>query len=139
MKSPNARGRLMDLVLVVSLTVVAVFFLPSLSAWCAAVSLHLGRTLFWVHSIALGHLLPHLVIGGLLGFIAACLVRHRKLSVALLPSVLLCLFYVLYLSFGPYPYPWGQSRQDLVLIASWLLLVITSFLCARWILGRRSA
>jgi hypothetical protein len=137
MKSSSTKDWLIDSCIVVGLSGIAAFLLPLVSAWCDALSLHLGRTLFQIHSVAVGDLLPHVVIGFFLGFAAAWFIRHRWLSLALLPSVLICAFYALYLSFGPYPYPWGQSRHDFVLVVGWVLLVTASFLCARLVLRRR--
>ena len=139
MKNPNTKDWLIDSLIVVCLTGIAVFLLPLVSAWFVGISLHLGRTLYWVHSIALGDLLPHIIIGCLLGLVTAWLIRHRTLSVASLPAVLFCIFYGLYFSFGPEPYSWGQSRRDSVLVCSWLLLIIASLFCARFILQRRAA
>ena len=139
MKTPSTKDWLIDSLVVVCLTSVAVFLLPLVSAWFVGISLHLGRTLFWVHSIALGDFLPHIIIGCMLGLVTAWFIRHRALSVALLPAVLLCIFYVLYFSFGPEPYSWGQSRHDFVIICSWLLLIIAALFCARLVLQRRAA
>ena len=133
MKNPSVRDWLIDFVVVVCLPAVAVFLLPLFTAWFTPTSLRFGQIAFF----AVGQLLPHTVIGCSLGVVAARLIRHRTVYVALLPSVLVCGFYVLYLSFGPIAYHWAQSRYDFVLIASWLLLVTASFLCARFILRRR--
>jgi hypothetical protein len=139
MKNTSTKNCLIDSLIVGCLTCVAVFVLPLVSAWFVTISLHLGRTLFWVHSIALSDLLPHAIIGCLLGLVTALLVRHRKLSVALLPAVLICIFYVFYLSFGSDPYHWGQSWHDFVLVGSWLLLIVVSLFCARFVFQRRAA
>ena len=137
MKNPSTKVWLIDSGIVAGLTGVAILLLPLVSAWCAALSLHLGRTLFQIHSVAVGDALPHVMIGCFLGLAAAWLIRHRNLFLALLPPVLVCAFYMLYLSFGPYPHSWGQSWHDFVLVFDWLLLVAASFLCARLILRRR--
>lgn len=141
MKTTKAVDSLIDAVLAVGLAGIAAnFLLPLVSAWCAALSLHLGRTLFRVHSIALGDFAPHIITGIVLGVVTASLIRHRRLSLALLPSILLCVFYALYFSFGPYPHPWGTAlSRDIVLVADWLLLIAASLLCARLILPRRQA
>jgi len=141
MKTTKAMDSLIDAVLVIGLAGLAAnFLLPLVSAWCATLSLHFGRTLFWVHSVALGDVAPHILTGIVLGVVTASLIRHRRLSLALLPSILLCVFYVFFLSFGPYPHPWGAVfSRDIVLVADWLLLIAASLLCARLILRRRQA
>ena len=139
MKNPRTRDWLMDSLIVSCLTGIAIYLLPVVSAWFVAISLRLGRSLFWVHSIALGDLLPHIIVGGVLGLLTAWLIRRRALSVALLPAVLLCTFYGLYFSLGSYPHSWGYGRHDLVLVCSWLLLIIASLFCARFVLQRRAA
>jgi hypothetical protein len=93
MNNSNTNAWLIDSSVVVGLTGIAVFFLPWVSACCAALSLHLGRTR--VLLAAVGDLLPHLIVGCFLGLVAAWLIRHRKLSLALLPSILVCVFYAL--------------------------------------------
>jgi hypothetical protein len=138
MRKSSIRDWLLDSVLIAGLTGVAIFFLPWLEACLVRISLHLGRTLFRVHSTVFGDFLPHIIVGALLGVIAAWLVRHRKLSLALLPSVLFSVFYFLYFSFGAEPYHWGQVLWlDLVIVSDWLLLLIASFVCARFVLRRR--
>jgi uncharacterized membrane protein YeaQ/YmgE (transglycosylase-associated protein family) len=138
MKQSSIRDWLIDSVLIVGLTGLAMFFLPWLSACFVRISLHLGRTLFWVHSTVLGDFLPHIIVGALLGVIAAWLVRHRKLSLALLPSVLFSVFCFVYFSFGAEAYHWGQVFWlDSVIVGDWLLLLIASFVCARFVLRRR--
>ena len=138
MKKSRIRDWLLDSVLIAGLTVVAIFFLPWLEACLVRISLHLGRTLFWVHSTVFGDFLPHIIVGALLGVIAAWLVRHRRLSLALLPSVLFSVFYFLYFSFGAEAYHWGQVLWlDLIIVSDWLLLILASLFCARAVLRRR--
>ncbi len=137
MKSSSTRDWLIDSVIIMILAGIAVFMLPLLSAWFSALSLRLGRTLFWVHSIALDDLLPHVMVGSLLGLATAWLIRHPKLWLAILPTALLCLFYGLYFSFGSTPYPWGHSRFDFVMIGSWMLLVAAALFSGRVVLKRR--
>jgi len=138
MKNSSIRDWLIDSVLIAGLTGVAILFEPWLAAWFIRISLHLGRTLFWIHSTVLGDFLPHIIVGALLGTAAAWLVRHRKLSLVLLPAVLFSVIYFLYSVFGSEPYPWGGVFWlDAVIVGDWLLLVITSFICARFVLRRR--
>ena len=96
MKKSSIRGRLIDSVLIVGLTSAGILFEPWLAACFARISLHIGRPLFWFHSTLLVDFLPHIIVGALLGAAAACLVRHRKLLLASLPSVLFVLIYFLY-------------------------------------------
>ena len=138
MRKADVGDWLVDAAVVVGLVGVAVFLLPLASAVFVGISLQLDQTLYWVHSIVLGYLLPSVLIGSLLGLTVARIIRHRKLVVALLPSVLLCLFYLLYYSFGPDRLAWGRTWVSLVIIASWLLLILTSGLCATWTLHRRN-
>jgi hypothetical protein len=128
---------LFDLTVVAGLSGAAVFLLPCLTGWLSPLSFRLGQTLFWVHAIALGHLLPHLITGTLLGLAAGWLIRHQRLALALLPAIVLCAFYLLYLTFGPYPYSWGRSLLDLIFVGNWLALVAAAFLGARIGLRRR--
>jgi hypothetical protein len=137
MKNSSIKDWLIDSVIIIGLAVAAVYLLPLLSACIDALSLHFGRTLFWVRFIALDNLLPYIIIGSLLGLVAGWLIRHRRLALASLPSVLLCMFYVLYMSFGPIRYPWGQSWMDWVIVGSWLFLIAASLLSAWLILRKR--
>lgn len=138
MKKSCVLNWLIDSVLISGLTCVAIFFEPWLAACFAEISLHLGRPLFWVHSTVLMDFLPHIIVGALLGIIAAWLVRYRKLLLVLLPSVLFVVIYFLYSVFGAVPYHWGQVWWlDLVFVGDWLLLMIASFICGRLVLRRR--
>jgi hypothetical protein len=137
MKSSCTRDWLIDFAIIMVLAGVAVYALPLLAALFLTVSSHLGRTLFWVHSIALGDLLPHFIVGSLLGLATARFIRHQTLWLALMPAVLFCLVYVLYFCFGSVPYPWGKSWQDFVIVSNWLLLVAAALLCARVVLKHR--
>jgi len=138
MKKSSVRDWLIDSVIIIGLAAASVYLFPLLSALFGILSVHLGRTLFWVHSIMLGDFLPHIIVGALLGIIAAWLVRHRKLLLVLLPSVVFVVFYFLYSVFGAVPYPWGQVLWlDLVWVGDWLLLMIASFICGRFVLRRR--
>jgi hypothetical protein len=137
MKSSSIKDWLIDSVIIIGLAVAAVYLLPLLSACIDALSLHFGRTLFWVRFIALDNLLPPVVIGSLLGLAAAWLIRHRKLYIACLPAVAVSAFYALYSVFGPVQIPWSWSWFDFVIIGGWLLLIAASLLCAWFILRKR--
>ena len=138
MKISRIRDWLIDSILVAGLTGVAILFEPWLSACFARISLHVGRPLFWVHSTVLVDFLPHIIVGALLGVITGCLVRHQKLLLTLLPSVLFCVVYFLYSVFGAVSYPWGQVLGlDLVFVGDWLLLILASFICGRVVLRKR--
>jgi hypothetical protein len=138
MKISSIRDWLIDSLLIAGLTYVATLFEPWLAACFGTISVHIGRPLYWVHSTVLVDFLPHIIVGALLGIIAAWLVRHRKLLLVLLPSVLFVVFDFLYASFGPYPYHWGQVWWlDLVFVGDWLLLTTASFICGRFVLRRR--
>lgn len=91
MKSARGRDWLIDALIVGPAATAAILVLPLVIAWCIPLSLYPGRKLFWVHHIALGDLLPHVLTGSALGAGTALLIQHRKLSVTLLPSILLCL------------------------------------------------
>src|ERR1700683_4315516 len=73
---------LIDSVIVITFAGISAFLLPLVTAWCIALSLHLGRTWYWVHSIALGDFLPNVILGSILGLATARLIRHRKLWLA---------------------------------------------------------
>ena len=138
MKKSSIGDWLIDSVIIIGLAAASVYLLPLLSALFGILSVRIGRTLFWVQSTILCDFLPHIIVGASLGTVAGWLVRHRKLSIASLPSVLFVAFYFLYSSFGPYPYPWGQVFWlDLRLVGDWLLLLVASFVCARFVLRRR--
>ena len=138
MKTSNTKDWVIDSLIIACLVSITAFFLPLVSAWFATISLHLGRTLFWLHLIVLGDLLPHIIIGCLLGLATAWLIRHRKLSIAMLPSVLFCIFYFCYLSFGTEPYYWGRVIWlDLVILSDWCLLLVTTFVSAQFVLKKR--
>jgi hypothetical protein len=129
MKNTNTRDWLIDSVAVLVLAVSGVYLVPLLSAWFAALSLYLDEPIIWPVIIV-----PHIIVGSLQGIAAACLIRHRKLFVALLPAILFCVYYVLLYCFL---YRWGRSWLDIVIICSWLLLMAASFLSAPFILRRR--
>jgi len=136
--SLSTRDWLIDSAIVIVLTCISVWLLPTVTVWFAGLSLRLGRTLFWVHFITLGHLLPHAFVGSLLGLSAAWLIRHQKLSLALLPAALHSSVYSLFSVFGPVKYPWGQSTKwDFIIVGSWFLLIVTALLCARVVLRHR--
>jgi hypothetical protein len=138
MKTSSIRDWLIDSVVIAGLTVVAIFFLPLLSACFGLISLYLGRTLFWVHFTVLDEFLPHIIVGALLGSVTAWLVRHRSLSLAVLPSVLFSLFYFLNSVFGAEPYSWGRVFWlDSIFAGDWLIMVIASIICAGFVLRRR--
>ncbi|MGA9451380.1 MAG: hypothetical protein WBW41_08565, partial [Verrucomicrobiia bacterium] len=100
MKYSSIKDWLIDSVIILGLAGTAVFLLPLVSALFGILDVRLGRTLFWVHSTILGDFLPHIIVGALLGTVAGWLVRHRKLSLVLLPSVLFVVFDSLYSVFG---------------------------------------
>jgi len=135
MKNSATKDWLIDGVVILALAGVSVFVLPMVSACCATLSLHVGRRPLLLVLMALDNLLPSILVGAALGIIAAALLRHRRLALALLPAVFLCLFYVSYDFFGPYPL--GRSWFDIVFVGSRLLLVAASLLCARVVLRRR--
>jgi len=138
MKKSSTRDWLIDSVVIIGLAAASVYLLPLVTALFGILSIRLGRTLFWVHSIILCDFLPHIIVGAMLGIIAAWLVRHRKLSVVLLPSVFFVVFDSLYSVFGAVTYPWGKVWWfDLAFVGDWLLLMIASFLCGRFVLRRR--
>lgn len=138
MKIANIKNWVIDSLIIGSLAWITTFILPLVSAGFTVISLHIGRTLFWVHSILLGDWLPHIIVGCLLGLVAGRLIRHRKLSIAMLPSVLYCIFFFCDMSFGAEPYPWGQVIWlDLVIVSEWLLLLAASLVCARIVLKKR--
>jgi hypothetical protein len=135
MNTAHGRDWLIDVLIVGLAATTAILVLPLVIAWCIPLSLYLGQTLFWVHHIAFCDFLPHMLTGSALGAGTALLIQHRKLSVALLPSILLCLFYALYFTFGPYPRAWGAVLWlDMVLFVDWLLLISASLLCGRLVL-----
>ena len=138
MKKSSTRDWLIDSVIIICLAAASVYLLPLVSALFGILSVRLGRTLFWVQSTVLCDFLPHIIIGALLGVIASWLVRHRKLLLLLLPSVLFVAFYFLYSVFGAVPYPWGQVWWlDLRFVGDWLLLMMASFICGRFVLRKR--
>jgi len=138
MKKSSVKNWLIDSILVAGLTGVGILLEPWLAACFGVISLHIGRTLFWVHSTVLVDFLPHIIVGALLGAAAAWLVRHKRLLLALLPSGLFVVIDFLYSVFGAVPYPWGQVFWlDLVLVGDWLLVVVASIICARFVLRRR--
>jgi hypothetical protein len=138
MKKSSIIDWLIDSILIAGLTGVAILLEPWLAACFAMISLHIGRPLFWVHSTVLVDFLPHTIVGALIGTVAAWLVHHRKLSLALLPSVLFVVVYFLYSVFGAVRYDWGQVLWlDLVFVGDWLLLILASFICARVVLRKR--
>jgi len=97
MDSSNTRDWLVDSTPIIVLGGIIVFVQPFLFFWFSRVSLRLGCTLFWVHFVMLDHLLPNILTGYLLGLAAGLLIRHRKPSIALLPSVVFSAFYPFYL------------------------------------------
>lgn len=141
MKALNVpiRDWLVDSLIVLGLAGISIFLLPWVEGWFGALSLHLGRLgrkLFWFRFVVLGRFLPYVIFGCVLGFAAAGVIRHHRLLVAVLPSILLSEFYLLFLTFGPYPYPWSGAKYDFVIVVSWLLLILASLLCARFVLRR---
>lgn len=136
MNNANTRAWLIDSLIVLGLAGISVFLLPWVEGWFGALSLHLGRKLFWFRFVVLGLFLPYVVFGCFLGFTTARLIRHRRLFLAVLPSVLLGEFFLLFLTFGPYPCPWRGVWYDFVIVVSWLLLILASLLCARFVLRR---
>jgi hypothetical protein len=129
MKNSSTRDWLIDSGVVLVLAVSGVYLVPLLSAWFAALLLRQNQPIIWPAMIV-----PHIIVGSLQGIAAACLVRHRKLFIALLPAILSCVYYILLYCFL---YHWGKSWLDVVIICSWLFLMAASFLCALFILRRR--
>ena len=134
MRYSSTRDWLIDSIIIIGLSVVAVYLLPFISYVFA---FQHSRTLFWVQFVAFDYLVPYLVTCSLVALVAAWLIRHRRLLLASLPSVLLCAFYFIYLTFGPFGYSWGHTWIDFVLVSSWLLSIGASALCAWFILRRR--
>ena len=144
MKNPSTKNWLIDSLIVGCITGIAVFLLPLVLDCSNVISEHLrhslysGHSLFWVHtflwiqSFALGELLSYVIVGCMLGLATAWLIRHRKLALASLPAILLCIFYFLFFSFVGEHHSRGQLRPDVVLVCNWLLLVIASLFCARF-------
>ena len=120
MKTPCIRNWAVDFAIALVLAGLGLFLLPLFAACFAAI----------VHSLTLAYLLPHAIIGGLLGSAAGSLIRRKNLLVAGLPAVLLSGFYLLYLSIGRQRYHWGQSRLDFVIVASWLVLLTAALFSA---------
>jgi hypothetical protein len=138
MRNAGVRDWLVDSVVVGCLAGIGVFvLLPGLCALFVGLSLQIEGTLYRAFLSELGELLASALVGGLLGVAGGRLIRHRKLGVALLPSIVLGLFCFLHLSFSAIRYPWGQSWFDFVLVANWLVLIAASRLCATWALHRR--
>lgn len=92
MKNAKSSDSLIDGILIVAISAAAAFLLPWISAWFAELSLHFRRTLFWLHQVALSDLTPHILTGSIVGIVMGSLLRHRKLSLAALPSILVCTF-----------------------------------------------
>ncbi|MGD0813995.1 MAG: hypothetical protein ABSA83_10355 [Verrucomicrobiota bacterium] len=144
MKSSYIRDWLIDSAIVVVLAGIAIFLLPLVSAWISEFSFRLARTLrsqhqltlFWVYSIAMFDLLPHFIVGSLMGLATARFIRHQKLWLASMPALLFCLFHFLYYSFGPFPLHW-DSWWTFVIIGDWFLLGAATLLCARVVLRHR--
>jgi hypothetical protein len=117
---------LFDIALIVTLTGVAAFLLPVAAALSAEIL-----------SMRLAYFVPHIVVGCLLGVLTSLAIRHKFVWVAILPAILLLVITVAWLCFGSH-YSWGKSRQDLVFIGSWFLLVCTNAICARFVLKYRA-
>jgi hypothetical protein len=147
MKNPSTKVWLIDSLIIGCITGIAVFLLPLVLYLFDASSMYLrhrlyaGHTLFWVHmlfwiqSFALGDLLCHVIVGCMLGLVTAWLIRHRTVALASLPTILLCIFYILFFSLGNRE----LLRPDVVVVRNWLLLIIASLFCARFVLHRRAA
>ncbi len=136
--SPKVKNNLIDISVVIIVTIISIYLLPAIAALFARLSLKLGRTLFIVHSTILGYFLPHTLIGLLQGIVTARLIRNRRLFVAMLPAIFLFVFDALYFSFGPVKFHWRACWFSAVIIVSWILLIISAFLSARWVLKRRN-
>ena len=139
MKILSIRDWLADSVIVAGLTVIATYLLPLVVIPLASLRLHvLGAGPFWVRFVTVD--LPAFVVTGcVLGLAAGGLIRHRKLSVAFLPSVLFCVYLASIHTFVAPRYFWGQSWTDFMLVGRWLLLIAGSLVCARFILRRRQS
>lgn len=139
MKNPKINDWLTDSVTITGLTVATVYLLPRLSALLGMDLFHPALPLFWVRWLT-AQLLPYLIVGSLLGLAAGWLIRHRRLSLALLPPVLVGVIYLLYLTFAAEPYPWGNVLWvDLLIAGDGLLMLVAAFVCARLVLRRRQS
>ena len=130
--STKVKNNLIDAFVVIGVTCISIYLLPAVAALFVLLSLKLGRTLFFVHHFILCDFLPHITIGLLQGAITARFVRNRHLFLATLPAISLVAFYAIYFSFwGLLSFVWWYK---VVIILSWLLLIISAFLSARWVL-----
>jgi predicted branched-subunit amino acid permease len=146
MKSPSTRDWLIDSVIIIGLAGIGVYILPLWSPndpnglLNKHLANHVGPTLYWFLWLTL-YLIHFAIIGCLLGSAAGWLTRHRELSIASLPSVLLCLFYVIVKRFkhGFWGVPnfLGWFWIHFFIIGRWFLLIAASLICARFILRRR--
>jgi hypothetical protein len=146
MKTSSLIDWLIDSLVIIGLAGIGVYILPLWSPndpnglLNKHLANHVGPTLYWVLWLTL-YLIHFVIIGCLLGSAASWLTRHRKLFIASLPSVLICLYYVIFKHFQHgfwlVPNAWGWFWIHFVLTGRWFLLVAASLICARFILRRR--
>ena len=87
--------------------------------------------------VLLADFFPCIIIGCFVGSIAACFIRHRKLFLALLPSVLICLIEVVPKALAYGEYPWFYLSWVSTFVGSWLCFIGASFLSGWFVLWRR--
>jgi hypothetical protein len=114
---------LIDTGLVLATTAAGILLLPFISALFVRLSLSLDMFVY-LHPIT-GDFLPHVVTGVTVGVVGALISQTKKIVVPTIPGLLVCVFYALYGTFGPIPYPWNGTYYDAVLVGSWISLVLS--------------
>ncbi|MBU0533284.1 MAG: hypothetical protein KJ887_00590 [Candidatus Omnitrophica bacterium] len=127
--SRKVKNNLIDAGIVISIAFISYLLLSIVSL------LFLKLGLF--HPIFVGSFLSAVFTGLLQGFVTANLIRNRNLFVAIIPAISLFVFAILYFSFSPY-FSLSIFWREPYVIVSWLLLISSAFLSARWVLKRRT-
>lgn len=139
--SKGALTRALDWVMIVIIASVGVLVFPLFAAWFGAIYLRFAAFApksIWVN-LAFCETLPSVLWGVVLGACAAGILRHRSVLMAILPSIIVCVFNIVYEYVIPAPYlslkRWSWING--VFIGNWLSIVLVSFVSARFVLHKR--
>jgi hypothetical protein len=136
--SKNTIKWLADVGIIVGISSLAIFFFPVFDALISSTCLHFvprsQRPVFLFCDM-----LPLFLFGSVLGAVTACVLRHRKLVMAVLPPIIVCCFYLSYGYFGTIKYRpiLPRSWYDVVYVVTWLIFLIAAFWAARFVLRKR--
>jgi len=132
---------IIDILIVTVVTLIPLIILPFIVGWglFIPISFKFGYLFAYISSMVMIEVLPYTLVGLLQGTITALFIQNRRLTIVMLPSMFFFIFEVIIFSSIPVLSDLkGFLWLTIFNIVSWLALIISAFLSARWVLGRRT-